>query len=312
MICAATATAAMRPVLRLDDARRFARVFESGQGRPDANQLQRGYLDPGTAGLRAYIADGVGSAAQLAQAIAADPGKYRYAMDECLAAMPSQEAGVAAVLEAYRERFPEARLPAVDVVFGSGNALGLATSQRTVGISLEQLCAQPDWRVSLRTLVAHETAHTLQPLLSEDSPLRRDLLAWALREGAASHLAADITGGTADGADNAWAMAREQALLRQFLDDRQTLRTHWQGASPDPEAIAAGTRWMWNSGREDGGPPDLAYWVGVRIWAAYRDRHPRQALRAMIALPDADQVLRDSGYAQSLGVSVDDARPAGP
>jgi hypothetical protein len=293
----------------MDDARRFARIFDEAHGRPDALQLQTGYLDPGSAGLHAYVPDGVGSATQLAQAIAADPGKYRHALAECLLAMPAQEQAVTEVMAAYRQRFPEARLPAVDIVFGSGNALGLTTARRTVAISLEQLCAQKDWRASLRTLVAHETAHALQPVFAEESLQRRDLLVWALREGAAAQLAAEVTGGVADGDDNTWAVEREPALLREFLEDRRTMRVHWQASSPDPQAIAAGTRWMWNEGRADGGPRDLAYWMGMRIWQAYRTRHPAQALHAMIALPDADQVLRDSGYAQSLGVPLDDPTP---
>ena len=151
---------------------------------------------------------------------------------------------------------------------------------------------------AIRNLAAHETAHALQRALPNESLERRDLLMWALREGAANYLAALVTGNDRSGTDNAWALSRERQLFNEFMRDRQTMREHWRGAEPDAVAVAAGTRWMWNQRTDDGRPADLAYWIGQRIWHAYYQGHAdkRAATRTMLDLPDPDKVLRESGY----------------
>ena len=58
------------------DLARFWRVWEAHDGRPGADALQAGYLDPGTPGLQAFLALRIGSARQLAETIAAHPGYY--------------------------------------------------------------------------------------------------------------------------------------------------------------------------------------------------------------------------------------------
>lgn len=281
------------------DANHFARIFRDNGGHPSAAQLQKGYLDAGSVGLKEFVSDGIGDATRLANAVAADPGKYRRAIDGCLPHVTDHEDSVRAIYLAYRGLFPEVRLPRIFALFGSGNASGLVTTGGSAVLGLEQVCQDRDNMIAaIRNLAAHETAHALQRALPNDSLERRDLLAWALREGAANYLAALVTGNDRSGADNAWASSREPQLFDEFMRDRQTMREHWRGAEPDTTAVAAGTRWMWNQRADDGRPADLAYWIGQRIWHAYYQKHPdkRAATRAMLVLPDPDKVLRDSGY----------------
>ncbi len=43
--------------IHTEDVERFARVFAASKGRPTAEQLQRGYLDPGSYGVSVLTAD---------------------------------------------------------------------------------------------------------------------------------------------------------------------------------------------------------------------------------------------------------------
>ncbi|MBA2627292.1 MAG: hypothetical protein H0U85_04715 [Gemmatimonadales bacterium] len=61
--------------------------------------------------------------------------------------------------------------------------------------------------------------------------------------------------------------------------------------------------WMYNGmvpAPRNHGANDIGYWVGYRIARAYYNRaaDKRAALRELILLPDADRVLRESGYAE--------------
>lgn len=307
--CAAIAAPADAPVdpltvrVGIDDAERFVQVFEAAHGRPSARQLQHGYLAPGGIGVQVFTPDRIVDAAHLAQAVAADPDKYRHAIAVCLPQARRADADLRAIYLAYAGLWPQARLPPVVALFGAGNSAGSADARAQV-IGLEAACVgidQPEaFGARLRHLFAHETLHTLQPALDEDDPARRDLLVWALREGAANFVAALVTGGDPGGADNAWAMPQEAALWRQFRADRQTLLAHWPAhADPDAQGQQAALRWFWNNGSApQGWPSELGYWIGQRVLLAYYQGQAdkRAALRTLLQLRDPEQILRDSGY----------------
>ena len=288
------------PVTADADAARFAEAFAAADGRPSAASLQAAYFDPGSTALRAFDALAIGGAQPLAAHVAADPAVYRAAVATCLtpAARGQAERDAQAMLAAYRGLFPDFPTPSVHLLFGAGNSAGMRLPGSTLAIALERVCAVPDWRPGFAALLAHELAHVPQPELAEDDPARRDLLVWALREGAADYLGRLVRGEDPSGADNAWAMAREQALFAAFHQDRQRMHTHWQGEEPGPEAIEAGTRWLWNAPAPDR-PADLAYWIGQRIWHGYLARAPDRAegLRQLLTLDDPDAILAASGYA---------------
>ncbi|MFC6841712.1 hypothetical protein [Xanthomonas theicola] len=303
---AAAAAAPLDPLsarVDTDAAARFVQVFEAAHGRPSARQLQDGYLAPGGIGVQVFTPDRIVDAEHLAQAVAADPDKYRHAIALCLPQARRADADLRAIYLAYAGLWPRLRLPPVVALFGAGNSAGSADAHGQV-IGLEAACVgieQPEaFRARLRHLFAHETLHTLQPPLGDDDPARRDLLVWALREGAANFVAALVTGGDPGGSDNTWAMPQEAALWRQFRADRQTLLAHWPAhADPDAQGQQAALRWFWNNGSAPPGwPSELGYWIGQRVLLAYYQRQPdkRAALEALLELRDPDAILRDSGY----------------
>lgn len=309
-LAAAASAAAAQPVVDpltarvdTDDAARFVRVFEAAHGRPSARQLQDGYLGPGGIGVAVFTPDRIVDAEHLARAVAADPDRYRHAIAVCLPQARRADADLRAIYLAYAGLWPQVRLPPVVALFGAGNSAGSADARAQV-IGLESACAgiaEPEaFRARLRHLFAHETLHALQTPLAEDDPARRDLLVWALREGAADFVAALVTGVDPGGADNAWAMAREARLWRQFRQDRQTLLEHWPAqAQPDALGQQAALRWFWNNGSAPPGrPAELGYWIGQRVLLTYylRQADKRAALETLLALRDPERILRDSGY----------------
>ncbi|MEF3083674.1 hypothetical protein V3391_15765 [Luteimonas sp. SMYT11W] len=296
----ASAPASPDTVLSMDDVDRFAAVMHASHPAPDAAALQRGYLDPGSPALHAFDRDAIGGASRLADAVAAQPQRWRMALARCGSEAARREAALdaQAIAAAYAHVFPDFVVPPIHVLAGADSSSGMRLPGPTIAVAVERVCATPDWRPGFRALLAHEFAHVPQPEWPDDAPLRRDLLAWALREGAANYLGALVRGEDPSGADDAWAMAREADLMAAFHHDRAVMRAHWQGDAPDAEAVAAGTRWFWNAATPDR-PQDLGYWIGQRIWHGYVTRAPDRdlALRAMLRLDDLDGVLQSSGYA---------------
>lgn len=298
--CAA-ASSPDTPRLDLDDARRFARAFAAADGKPDAGALQRAYLDAGSTTLAGFAPEYIGGAVALAKAVDASPAAYRHAAEVCLPMFAGMEGFVREAQLRHAALVPDARAVEVVPLFGVGSSAGTVIAGRIV-LGLEKVCDGIDdveaLRGRLRGLIAHEWVHTRQRDLEEAD--RRDLLVWALREGMANFLAAKALRGDPAGSDNAWAMAREAELWRQFQQDRATVRTHWpMGAEPDPQAVEAATRWMWNSATPGGRPADLGYWVGQRIAAAWFAAQPDKvlAVEALIGMRSPDTIVSGSGYA---------------
>ncbi|MGN7832332.1 DUF2268 domain-containing putative Zn-dependent protease [Pseudoxanthomonas sp. 22568] len=291
------------------DAWRFARVFKETGGTPTAARLQTDYLSGAGFGVEVFTPDRIVDADNLARAVAAHRDRYRHAIEVCLPEVEKSNAQLRAVYLAYGSLFPGRRLPRVAAVFGAANSGGTADARSQV-IGLEVACqgvtGPADFQKSMRHLFAHETIHSLQTPMQEGSAAQRDLLVWALREGAANFFAALVTGGDLTGADNAWAMERETELWRGFQTDRRIMRARWTpGQEPDAAAVKAATRWMWNVGNPPAGwPAELGYWIGHRILGAYYQRKPdkRAAIAAILALEDPDALLRESGYAGGAAV----------
>lgn len=300
-LCSCVSTSPRAPaVLFTGDVDRFAALVARAGPTPDAATLQRDYLAPGSAALQAFDRETIGGAARLADAIAGQPARWRDALERCGAgtARAAAQSDAQDVLQAYRHVFPDFSAPPIHLLLGADNSSGMRLPGPRIAIALERVCAGPDWRPGFRTLLAHELAHAPQPEWPDDDPQRRDLLAWALREGAADYLGALVRGDDPSGADNTWAMTREAALFEAFHHDRAIMRAHWRGAEPDAVAIEAGTRWFWNAGTPER-PQDLGYWIGQRIWHGYVTRAPdrTQALRRLLTLEDPEAVLQGSGYA---------------
>jgi len=283
------------------DADRFAALFKRTHGQPTAAQLQSDYLDKGSPGIAVFTPYRIIDAAHLAQVVAERQPIYQHAIDVCLPAVKTTTAELRTIYSAYQRMMPGVVLPQVYAVFGAGNAGGSAGPGAQV-IGLEAVCNgvvyAADLRRRLRGLFAHETVHTLQPPMPDEQD--NDLLAQALREGVAN-LIGELVTGDPDSHD-AWGLPQEQALWKQFAQDRATILAHPPiDGKPDAEWQTAMHRWMWNAGAApEGWPAEAGYWIGMRVAAAYyqRAKDKDEALRVLIALEHPQQILEDSGYAR--------------
>lgn len=288
---AASTTAVSAPQgLVLADAERFAALLDPS-GLPSAAQLQAAYLDPGSPGVRIFTPHRIRDASTLAAAIAADPQAYRRAVHLCLP--------VARQLQAEATRIG-ARIGAllgatweapVYVVFGAGNSGGTADAQGLV-LGLEVICREAkdrqDAEQLLRGFVAHELVHVHQERVGTEQSTG-DLLRQSLVEGFADYVMTLTTGGTsgAEGERRQHGQSNEAALWREF---RATMVT----AAGD--AGLAG--WLYSPSGVPGRPPDMGYWIGMRICEAFvaRSVDRAQALQTLLQLRDPRRILDESGY----------------
>ncbi|MFN2567687.1 MAG: hypothetical protein ABR499_22055 [Gemmatimonadaceae bacterium] len=241
------------------------------------------------------------AAEELARTVAAYP-RYFAAIRATTLAVDTASAVTGAIRRGLRrlsELYPEARYP--DVYF----LIGKLTSGGTVGpsgmlIGTEQLSSGPDtprdelpqWeQAATRTnsfaqlpgLVVHEAVHSLQA-----SRAPRKLLERALREGVPDFLSELVVGPWhAESERQRYGRAHEREVWLDFKDEMlsdSTTRT-----------------WMYNGTvlpPRNHGATDIGYWVGYAIAKKYYERaaDKRAAVRELILVPDAERLLRDSGY----------------
>lgn len=294
-----------------EDARRFAALFEASGGRPSAEQLQSGYLDGAGYGIEVFTPNRIRNAEHLAAQIAADPQKYRRAIDVCLPLAEAASADLRSIYLGLSALFPDRELPAVYVVFGAGNSGGTAGPGAQV-LGLEVICdiaRTPDEiRRLFRFFFAHETTHALQPQYSEAEFMTDPLLNGALREGVADFVSILVTGTVPDPARDSFALANEDELWSAFEADRLAIRdatgrdTAFADMSEDAGRLFR--RWLQNYGSApDGWPHELGYWIGRRIAESYFDNaeDKRSAFNALIHFDDAATILAGSDYAMWVG-----------
>ncbi|RNJ62481.1 MAG: hypothetical protein EDM03_13655 [Porphyrobacter sp. IPPAS B-1204] len=283
--------------VELDDAIRFAALFEQTAGAPDAAQIQQRYLDPAGRAVTIFTPGRIKNAEHLAATIARDPEGYRDAITRCLPWVRGTEPDLRAIYLAYRGLLPDLPLPRIAMVFGAGNSGGTAQADMQV-LGLEVLCRMaPDeaaFRRLMRSFYAHETVHSFQRL--DRSRLERDpLLASAIAEGTADYLALLVTGEIPHPERNAWAEARADFVWAEFARD---VATAGNAALGERERYDALRRWIGNAGSApEGWPDELGYWVGMQIAAGYVANSPdrRTAIRELLRFKDPQAVLAQSG-----------------
>lgn len=285
-VAAPAQAAAAQPVVDIADVERFYAVYDAAGGKPTAQALQQGYLDPGTEALRQFAADRIGGMQRLAERIARQPQAYENARD-CARRLPQVREGVRAALASLRRIYPEAAFPPVTLVIGRGNTGG-TTTPAGVAIGVETVCAA-DWLQADRTarlvhLIAHEYAHVQQPGSAVEAP-GATLLYQALLEGGAE-LVAELTSGEVNAVQ-----------LRQRTRGRECEFEREFAAQADGSDYS---RWFYNGVGDARRPGDLGYWIGYRIAAAFYARAPdkHRALRELLqATPaSAPELLRRSGW----------------
>jgi Predicted Zn-dependent protease (DUF2268) len=292
--------------IRIDrqDAERFAALMRLTAYRPTAAQVQQAYLDGSGRGVSVFTPSRIEDAANLARAIAAEPDRYRHAVETCLPLLGGLEGALRATYLGYRGLLPQRALPSVHVVFGAANSGGTASSDAQV-LGLEVLCGPgttgAEFARTLRAMFAHETVHSWQTDAAPGSASDRELLLYAvLREGVADYLATLVTGEVPDPSRDQWARAREAWLWAEFEKDRQTVAQNRTGPfDVNATGGAAIRRWVGNYRAAPAGwPHEAGYWVGMRIAEAYvaRSQDRIAAIEALLRLEDPGAILSASGY----------------
>ena len=292
-------------VIDTRDAERFAALFVETEEKPSREQIEADYLSQAGEGLALMQATRFGTAEALHDAITRSPMTYRDAIQRCLPIAQSVEPDLRSIYLALSGLFPDETLPRVEVVIGAGTSAGIALPTVQV-IGLETLCTasptEAEFKNALRYFFAHEPVHSFQRPLDETTMGNDPLLTLALHEGVADMVAALVLGRIPDTERDAWAMARKDALFRQFHADRRTLRESVARgetlATFSSEARAAFGRWHFNHNRvADDWRSDLGYWIGRQIGSAYVDQAPdkRKAIEELVQGIDPMTVLQASG-----------------
>ena len=203
-------------------------------------------------------------------------------------------------LARLKELYPEARFPDVYFVIGTLSTGG-TTGRSGMLIGTEQYASGPNtprdelpqWAkvatvannfATITGLVVHEAVHTQQAHHDRKDTLLRH----ALGEGIADFLSELAVGPWhANTPRQIYGRAHEHDVWVDFQDEMAT---------------DSGVRmWMYNGMVPQGlnhGAVDIGYWVGYAIVKSYYNRasDKRAAVRELLLLPDAERLLRESGY----------------
>lgn len=284
-----------------EDVTRFWQAFDHLDA-PDADrQVQRLYLDPGTAGLRAFTPGRIDSAENLVTTLRARRAFYESIRRVSLTAIHELAPSLAGLPERLRTLIPDAPDNDVFVVVGalnSGGTIGRQDGQTFAVVGLEFFClgeatALDDltpWERSvlrppsaLPGIITHELIHTMQP---EVPGHVLNLLLYTLAEGAADYLAGLVGGDVIQPELHAYGLAHEDALKVRFVQDVCA------GAGVDA--------WLYQGTQASREPADLGYFIGAQVMRAYHMRHLDcpDVVRRMLedALRDPVAFVHVSGY----------------
>lgn len=277
------ASAAEGPEIQIADVERFYRIYDAANGHPTVEQLQRDYLDAGSAGLHTLAKIRNVTAQSIADRIAKQPQIYANAKS-CLAVLPRVRQRLDVSLRELVKLYPQARIPPVTIVVGRGKPVGVGYPDTGLQIGLEALCAV-DWFYSnledrFVHVIAHEYAH-IQQVANDVDEAHMTVLQRSLLEGAAELVAQLASGKTAYSHFGPLTQGREKEIETAFLADQDKTDL---------------SQWLDNSTLEK--PADLGYWVGYRICKAYYQHasDKPQAVREILEMTDAKAILARSGW----------------
>ena len=269
--------------IQTEDVTRFYDIYERTDGQTTAAQIQRFYVEPGSAGLRHLTQARNVNAETIARALAERPELYTNAR-ACLAALPRIRDRLRQSFANLLRRYPEASRPPITILISHGKPVAIAGPTSGVQVALEAVCSETAARFlganiedRLVHLIAHEYIHVQQPEeLPDPTVLQR-----ALEEGIADFLGELISGGIPNVAVHESVRGREMLIEQRFA------------AHLDQRDLSA---WFDNTTMEDVG--QLGYWVGYRIAKAYYANAPDQqaAIGEMIKMTDAHAFLAKSGW----------------
>jgi uncharacterized protein YjaZ len=211
----------------------------------------------------------------------------------CAAHLPRAKTRLGEALRKLGQIYPQAKFPAVSIVVGRGNPVGVGDSSG-VYIGLEALCAwttpDPNEEDRLVHVIAHEYVHVQQAAFNAENP-DDTVLRIALTEGGAEFLGEVISGSVAYKHLAAAGRGREAEYEAAF--------------AKDVGQKALGSAWVCNGQGTPERPGDLGYWIGYRIAKAYYVNAPDKAaaIRDIIELRDEKAFLAKSGWSPGMALA---------
>lgn len=281
------------------DIDRFWKAYDRAMAAPAEQRaaiFQSDYVDPGTAGLKDWVASGRLKAPALVKTIEARPNFYR-ALRPLTTRLSEQFPRAIEAFRKLKSFDKDAVFPDVYFVIGqvnsggtsagSGLLMGAEMFARDSAVPTTELT---DWErtaimspTEIPALVAHESIHFLQ-----EYP-QGTLLCAVLKEGIADFLG-QLTSGELIlrmNETHAWANARERDLWTDFQKGMNGKDT---------------SHWLYGTSGGNGRPVDLGYWMGFKIGEAYFKNAAAKdaAVRDMLAIKDCDAFLKASRYAEKF------------
>lgn len=281
--------------LMVDDAKRFAEIYNQNDNDLSAEILGEAYLEKGTPGLKLMLKSRIHSAEFLAEAIRSRAHNYEKALSVCLPAAEAMAPALVDIEQKYKSLLGQKEWPDIYIVIGANNSGGIKGDKEVI-VALEVVCREDtidadNAKNQLVSFIVHEMAHTFQPKRTQ-----RSLLAQTLNEGGAEFLTKELTGQSLYPEAEVWVEQRWDEVWTAFMRDVR-----------DPERKGYGEAgfsgygpWLYSSEQDlpENWPKDMGYVVGERIIRAYYETadDKKKALKEILrAAKSPNEFLRKSG-----------------
>jgi hypothetical protein len=272
------------------DIANFWKAYDAAKSQDSESCFRDLYFTPGTAGLKSFVFLRLRDP----KSFSGNVEKMRPFFDSIphdASAIDAQIPRMRSALLAFKNLYPEAKLPTVYFVVGQastggttappGLLIGSEMYARTPHMDLSSLSGWQKRVIAssdvLPAIVAHEVVHYNQRGLAKDT-----LLAKSITEGAADFIGELSSGFQINTAIHVYGRAHEAELWKEFV------------AVKDGKDLK---RWMYN-GDQPERPADLGYFIGYRIVQAYygKSKDKRAAIKAILDTTDFPKLLEESGY----------------
>ncbi len=232
------------------------------------------YLDNGSQGLRDFIPYRIENANKLRKTVKKRMGDYEKIRELSMKVKPT----IPTIRNYYQNLkyiYPSAVFPPTYFVIGRFNSGGTSSSNGLIiGVEMQQSAEDIPY------IVAHELIHFNQKRPSG----KPTLLEQSIIEGSADFIGELISGKHINEAANAYGDANEDELCAEFVNLMFDKVYHG---------------WLYgSSGKKEGRPNDLGYWVGYKICKAYYDKaaNKEAAVSDILNIEDFRLFLDESGY----------------
>jgi len=257
------------------DINNFWNAFDKINVESGTNPFDEDYLKIGSPGIEAFMKGRIESAASLLKTVIEKKAEYIGARLNTLKILENERQCLSSFM-ALKYLYPNAVFPNVYFVIGRFNSGGHSNPKGLViGAEMTQSSA-------VAYMVAHELIHYQQDTIPKK---KLNLLAACINEGSADFIGELISGGGPNRETHDYGNANEAKLWTEFqkiMNDRED--SH---------------EWMYVYQPKNGYPPDLGYWIGYKITAAYYRKaiNKKKAIASILHIKNYEKFLEESGYA---------------